>query len=67
MAMQYNLCELNFVQNFVLRTCPRAGPNGGDGDASPAAISIRTIPTTFEGADFLAITSHILFNANHFY
>ena len=39
----------------VLHTCPRAGPNGGDGDASPAAINIRIIPTAFEAADFLAI------------
>ena len=48
-----------FHQWFHLtHTCPRAGPNGGDGDASPAAISIRIIPTTFE-LELLAI----LFNA----
>ena len=41
-----------------IRTCPRAGPNGGDGEASPAAINIHIIPTAFEAAAFLAIAVH---------
>lgn len=44
-----------YIVTVKLLTCPRAGPNGGDGDASPAAINIRIIPTTFVAADFLAI------------
>ena len=41
-----------------MRTCPRAAPNGCDGDASPAAINIHIIPTAFEAAAFFAIALH---------
>ena len=30
------------------RTCPRAGPRGGDGEAFPAGMYMRTVPITLE-------------------
>lgn len=51
------------VQPLSVSTWPKAGPSGGEGEAFPAGMYIRRLPTTF--AALLAIPREVWERDHH--